>query len=87
MKRVRAVPPSSAKPSVREPAEAERQAVPILSIAQAQKQFMAGAGASSYMLFINAENKRLQVVHRLTTGGLTVIEPYAEDSRLRSSVR
>jgi putative sigma-54 modulation protein len=85
MKKVRAVPLSSAKPSVQEPAEAERQAVPILSIAQAQKQFM--AGASSYMLFVNVENKRVQVVHRLTSGDLAVIEPYAEDSRLRSSIR
>lgn len=85
MKRARAIPLSPAKPSVREPAEAERQAVPILTIAQAQKQFM--AGASAYMLFVNAENKRVQIVQRLTGGGLSVIEPYAEESRLRSSIR
>ena len=73
-------------PSNREErAEAERQAVPILSIAQAQKQFM--AEASSYMLFVNAENKRVQIVQRSTAGDLMVIEPYAQEARSRSSAR
>lgn len=85
MKRGRATGLASEKPGAKEPAEAERQAVPILSIAQAQKQLM--AGASSYMLFVNADNKRVQIVQRLTGGRLSVIEPYAEESRLRSSIR
>ena len=72
-------------PNREEPAEAERQAVPILSIAQAQKQFM--AEAASFMLFVNAENKRVQIVQRSTAGDLTVIEPYAQESRPRSSAR
>ena len=65
--------------------EAERQAVPILSIAQAQKQFM--AEAASYMLFVNAENRRVQIVQRSTAGGLTVIEPYAQETSSRPSAR
>lgn len=83
IKKARAAAPSV--PNREERAEAERQAVPILSIAQAQKQFM--AEASSFMLFVNAENKRVQIVQRSTAGDLTVIEPYAQEPRPRSSAR
>jgi putative sigma-54 modulation protein len=85
MKKVRASGSPSARPNQPEPAEAERQVVPILSIDQAQKRFL--AETAPYMLFVNAENRRVQLVQRLSGGRLAVIEPYAEESRLRSSVR
>jgi putative sigma-54 modulation protein len=85
IKRARPSGPISEKANGKELAEVERQAVPVLSIDQAQKQFM--ADTSPYMLFINAENRRVNIVQRLSGGRLAVIEPYAEESRLRSSLR
>ncbi|ALA57667.1 ribosome hibernation-promoting factor, HPF/YfiA family [Nitrospira moscoviensis] len=64
----------------------ERQAVPVLSLAQAQKQFRAEA-AQPFMVFVNAENGRLQVVQRTGGGRLAIVEPYAEDGRGVPSVR
>jgi hypothetical protein len=67
-----------------EPAEVEQQAVPVLSIDQAQKQFSALSSTAPFMLFINAETGRVQVVQRLTSGQLAVIEPYPEGTRVRT---
>lgn len=67
-----------------EPTEVERQAVPVLSIDQAQKQFSALPSTVPFMLFINAETGRVQVIQRLISGRLAVIEPYPEGSRVRA---
>ncbi len=82
-KLVRASGRSSVLP--RERAEAERQAVPVLSIDEAQKLLM--ADTSPFLLFVNAENRQIQVVQRSAGGRVTVIEPYGEESRPRSSLR
>jgi putative sigma-54 modulation protein len=67
-----------------EPEAVEQQAVPVLSIDQAQKQFSAMPATAPFMLFINAETGRVQVVQRLINGRLSVIEPYPEGSRVRT---
>lgn len=64
--------------------EVEQRAVPVLSIDQAQKEFSAKSPAASFMLFINAETGRVQVVQRLTGGRLAVIEPYPEGGQARA---
>lgn len=67
-----------------EPAEVEHQAVPVLSINQAQKQFSALPPTAPFMLFVNAETGRVQMVQRLISGRLAVIEPYPEGSRVHT---
>lgn len=67
-----------------EPTEVEQQAVPVLSIDQAQKQFSALPATAPFLLFINAETGRVQIVQRLISGRLAVIEPYPEGGRARS---
>jgi putative sigma-54 modulation protein len=81
-------PRESGRPSVKwgqpEPTEVEQQAVPVLSIDQAQKEFSALPSSAPFMLFINAETGRVQVVQRLTSGRLAIIEPYPEGRRARA---
>jgi len=65
-------------------AAVERQPVPVLSLAQAHKQFRAES-TQPFMVFVNAENGRFQLVQRTPTGRVTVVEPYAEEgARLAS---
>jgi putative sigma-54 modulation protein len=74
------------RPAVRPPAvwgredssRVERQPVPVLSLAQAQKQFKAES-SDSFMLFVNADSGRLNVVQRIAGGRLEILEPYAEE--------
>lgn len=87
MKRTRESAHPSAKWGQEESTEVERQAVPILSVAQAQKQFRALSATSPFMLFINAENGKVQMMQRLAGGRFAVIEPYPEDNRMRPSFR
>ncbi len=82
-KRSRPSAATSGKWDRKEPSEVERQAVPVLSVDQAQRQLM--AGTSPYLLFVNADNRRVHIVQRIAGGRLAVIEPYAEE--FRSSVR
>lgn len=69
-----------------ESSRVERQPVPVLSLAQAQKQFKAEAG-EPFMFFVNAENGRINVVQRITGGRLAILEPYAEEGHGLSSLR
>lgn len=64
--------------------EVEQLAVPILSIDEAQKQFRTLPSTDPVLLFINAETGKVQVVQRLVSGRLAVVDPYPEDSRVRS---
>ena len=83
-RRPRAVVARSPKLGHAGSAEVERQAVPVLSIDQAQKQFRALSPTSPFMLFINAESGRVQLVQRVTSELLAVIEPYPEGGRVRA---
>lgn len=86
IKRSRVSPRPSTKWGREESPEIERQAVPVLSVAQAQKQFRAQA-ADPFMLFINAENGRVHMVQRISGGRLAIVEPYAEDGHVLSALR
>jgi len=66
--------------------EVERRAVPVLSFAQAHKQFLAQA-VEPFLFFISAESGTLHVMQRIADGRLVVVEPYPEESRLRSALR
>lgn len=85
IKRSRMSAPPAQKIDRQEFLDVERQAVPVLSIAQAQKQFRAQT-ADSFMLFVSAENGKVHVVQRISDGRLAVVEPYAEESRTRSAL-
>lgn len=67
-----------------ESGEVEQQAVPVLSVDQAQKQFQALPATAPFLLFVNAETGRVQLIHRLVSGRLAVIEPYPEGGRTRT---
>jgi putative sigma-54 modulation protein len=61
----------------------ERQAVPTLSIGEAQKQFIAESSNSPFLLFVNVANGKFHVMQRGVGGRPAVIEPYPEDGQLR----
>ena len=64
--------------------EVDQLAVPVLSIDQAKKQFSDLPHSTPVLLFVNAETGTLQMVQRLVSGRLAVIEPYPEGGRVRS---
>jgi len=66
-----------------ESVDVERQAVPTLSIDEAQKQFIAEKTKSPFLLFVNVANGKFHVMQRGVGGRPAVIEPYPEDGRLR----
>jgi|DewCreStandDraft_4_1066084.scaffolds.fasta_scaffold64700_2 putative sigma-54 modulation protein len=61
--------------------EVQRQPVPVLSADQARKQFSARTSSAPFMLFVNSDTGRVQVVQRTESGRLMVVEPYPEDGR------
>jgi putative sigma-54 modulation protein len=83
--RTPARPPAKWGHETHDDSSVERQAVPVLSVAQAQKLFRAEA-AQPFMIFVNAENGRVQVVQRAGGGRVAVMEPYAEEGRGFSSL-
>lgn len=74
-------PRLSVKWGQEERTEVQRQPVPVLSADQACKQFSARTVPAPFMLFVNPDTGRVQVVHRTESGRLVVVEPYAEDGR------
>lgn len=62
----------------------EQRAVPVLSVDQAEKQFGVLPPSALFMLFINSESGRVQVVQRGTGGKIVVIEPYPEGERMNA---
>lgn len=86
MKRSRVPARPVAKLEQEESLEVERQLVPVLSIAQAHKEFRAQT-ADSFMFFVSAENGKVHVVQRISGGRLAIVEPYAEEVRARYSLR
>jgi putative sigma-54 modulation protein len=83
MKRIRPSTRLREKWGSDQPSRVERQAVPLLSIAEAEKQFHAEGSTVPYLLFVNADNGRVHLVQRGPGGRLAIIEPYSKDSSLQ----